>query len=583
MNYKGDDLLKFNISKIILKSFPFILYGSVFWFTDKVSFLLRTGRSITNQNVFGLYVSLNKIDIIAGVFATAVFLFVKNRKKGVTRNGEEYGSARWGTAKDIEPYIDKKFENNIILTNTERIMLGRNKIPKYNINKNVLVIGGSGSGKTRFHVKPNIMQMNASYVITDPKGTILLECGNMLKNNGYKIKVLNLIDFSQSMRYNPFNYIKKESDILSLINCIMENTSDKNKTGGDEFWSKAESLYYQALVSYIWEEAPEEEQNINTLLEMLNASEVSEENENFKNEIDILFENLKNRNPESYAVRQYTKYKLAAGKTAKSILISCAARMSPFDIKSVRDILSTDDLEIDKIGDEKTALFVIVSDTDSTFDFIAGMLYTQMFNVLCEKALENDGALKEHVTFLLDEFANQKIPNFERTISVIRSRNISAHIVLQSYSQLKSRYKDDAETITNNCDSFLFLGGKGSTLKEISASLGKQTIDVTNKSETFSNQKSFGNNTQKTGRELMTQDELELMDGNKCICQIRGIRPFLSDKFDITKHKQYHNLYDYDKRNRFDVKKYIDNYKCNINFNDENQLYEVFELNKEDL
>lgn len=583
MKYKGDDLLKFNILKIILKSFPFILYGAVFWFTDKVSFLLRTGRSITNQNVFGLYISLNKIDIIAGVFATAVFLFVKNRKKGVTRNGEEYGSARWGTSKDIEPYIDKKFENNIILTNTERIMLGRNKIPKYNINKNVLVIGGSGSGKTRFHVKPNIMQMNASYVITDPKGTILLECGNMLKNNGYKIKVLNLIDFSQSMRYNPFNYIKKESDILSLINCIMENTSDKNKTGGDEFWSKAESLYYQAIVSYIWEEVPQEEKNINTLLEMLNASEVSEENENFKNEIDILFENLKNKNPESYAVRQYTKYKLAAGKTAKSILISCAARMSPFDIKSVRDILSTDDLEIDKIGDEKTALFVIVSDTDSTFDFIAGMLYTQIFNVLCEKALENDGALKEHVTFLLDEFANQKIPNFERTISVIRSRNISAHIVLQSYSQLKSRYKDDAETITNNCDSFLFLGGKGSTLKEISASLGKQTIDVTNKSETFSNQKSFGNNTQKTGRELMTQDELELMDGNKCICQIRGIRPFLSDKFDITKHKQYHNLYDYDKRNRFDVKKYIDNYKCNINFNDENQLYEVFELNKEDL
>lgn len=583
MNYKGDDLLKFNISKIILKSFPFILYGSVFWFTDKVSFLLRTGRSITNQNVFGLYISLNKIDIIAGVFVTAVFLFVKNRKKGVTRNGEEYGSARWGTAKDIKPYIDKKFENNIILTNTERIMLGRNKIPKYNINKNVLVIGGSGSGKTRFHVKPNIMQMNASYVITDPKGTILLECGNMLKNNGYKIKVLNLIDFSQSMRYNPFNYIKKESDILSLINCIMENTTDKNKTGGDEFWSKAESLYYQAIVSYIWEEVPQEEKNMNKLLEMLNSSEVSEENENFKNETDILFENLKNKNPESYAVRQYTKYKLAAGKTAKSILISCAARMSPFDIKSVRDILSTDDLEIDKIGDEKTALFVIVSDTDSTFDFIAGMLYTQMFNVLCEKALENDGALKEHVTFLLDEFANQKIPNFERTISVIRSRNISAHIVLQSYSQLKSRYKDDAETITNNCDSFLFLGGKGSTLKEISASLGKQTIDVTNKSETFSNQKSFGNNTQKTGRELMTQDELELMDGNKCICQIRGIRPFLSDKFDITKHKQYHNLYDYDKRNRFDVKKYIDNYKCNINFNDENQLYEVFELNKEDL
>lgn len=583
MKYKGDDLLKFNISKIILKSFPFILYGSVFWFTDKVSFLLRTGRSITNQNVFGLYISLNKIDIIAGVFVTAVFLFVKNRKKGVTRNGEEYGSARWGTAKDIEPYIDKKFENNIILTNTERIMLGRNKIPKFNINKNVLVIGGSGSGKTRFHVKPNIMQMNASYVITDPKGTILLECGNMLKNNGYKIKVLNLIDFSQSMRYNPFNYIKKESDILSLINCIMENTSDKNKTGGDEFWSKAESLYYQAIVSYIWEEVPQEEKNMNKLLEMLNSSEVSEENENFKNETDILFENLKNKNPESYAVRQYTKYKLAAGKTAKSILISCAARMSPFDIKSVRDILSTDDLEIDKIGDEKTALFVIVSDTDSTFDFIAGMLYTQIFNVLCEKALENDGALKEHVTFLLDEFANQKIPNFERTISVIRSRNISAHIVLQSYSQLKSRYKDDAETITNNCDSFLFLGGKGSTLKEISASLGKQTIDVTNKSETFSNQKSFGNNTQKTGRELMTQDELELMDGNKCICQIRGIRPFLSDKFDITKHRQYHNLYDYDKQNRFDVKKYIDDYRCNINFNDENQLYEVFELNKEDL
>ena len=382
-------------------------------------------------------------------------------------------------------------------------MVGRNKIPKYNINKNVLIIGGSGSGKTRFHIKPNLMQMNASYIVTDPKGTVVMECGKMLQRGGYEIKILNTIDFKQSVKYNPFRYIHSENDILKLVNCIMENTKDEDSKGGDDFWAKAEALYYQALIGYIWYEAPEEEKNMTTLLEMLNASEVREEDETFKNAVDLLFDALEQRDPQHFAVRQYRKYKLAAGKTAKSILISCGARMSPFDIQEVRELMEDDELELDKIGDRKTALFCVVSDTDTTFNFIAAMVYTQMFNVLCDRALENGGALPIHVTCLLDEFANQKIPNFQHLISVIRSREISAHIVVQTQSQLKAIYKDNAETIIGNCSCVLFLGGKElSTLKEISETLGRETIDMFNTSDTRGSQRSMGINYQKLGKDM---------------------------------------------------------------------------------
>ena len=437
-------------------------------------------------------------------------------------------------------------------------MVGRNKNPKYNINKNVLVIGGSGSGKTRFHIKPNLMQMNASYIITDPKGTVLIECGKMLQRGGYEIKILNTIDFKQSMHYNPFRYIRSENDILKLVTCIMENTKGEDSKGGEDFWQKAEALYYQALIAYIWYEAPEEEKNMTTLLEMLNASEVREEDETFKNAVDLMFESLEKENPQHFAVRQYKKYKLAAGKTAKSILISCGARMAPFDIKEVRELMEGDELELDKLGDRKTALFCVVSDVDTTFNFIAAMVYTQMFNVLCDKALENGGALKHHVTCLLDEFANQKIPNFQHLISVIRSREISAHIVVQTQSQLKALYKDHAETIVGNCSCVLFLGGKErSTLKEISETLGRETIDLYNTSDTRGSQRSMGVNYQKLGKELMSTDELAVMDGGKCILQVQGVRPFFSDKYDITKHPQYKYLSDSNPKNAFNVAKYL--------------------------
>ena len=492
----------------------------------------------------------------AAAIRAVVYFKAKNAKK--YRQGVEYGSARWGGPKDIAPFIAPKFDQNILLTQTERIMLGRNKIPKYNINKNVLIIGGSGSGKTRFHIKPNLMQMNASYIVTDPKGTVVLECGKMLKRGGYEIKILNTIDFKQSMRYNPFRYIRCENDILKLVNCIMENTKGEDSKGGEDFWAKAEALYYQALIAYIWYEAPEEEKNMTTLLEMLNASEVREEDENFKNAVDLMFEQLEKRDPEHFAVRQYKKYKLAAGKTAKSILISCGARMAPFDIREVRQLMEGDDLELDKIGDRKTALFCVVSDTDTTFNFIAAMVYTQMFNVLCDEALKNGGALKTHVTCLLDEFANQKIPNFQHLISVIRSREISAHIVVQTQSQLKALYKDHAETIIGNCSCVLFLGGKErSTLKEISETLGKETIDMFNTSDTRGSQRSMGVNYQKLGKELMSTDELAVMDGGKCILQVQGVRPFFSDKYDITRHPQYKYLSDANPKNAFDIEKYL--------------------------
>lgn len=454
-------------------------------------------------------------------------------------------------------------------------MLGRNKIPKYNINKNVLVIGGSGSGKTRFHVKPNLMQQNCSYCCTDPKGTVVLECGKMLQRGGYEIKILNTINFRESMKYNPFRYIRSENDILKLVNCIMENTKGEDSKGGEDFWAKAEALYYQALIAYIWYEAPPEEKNMTTLLEMLNASEVREEDESFKNAVDMMFDRLEQRDPDHFAVRQYKKYKMAAGKTAKSILISCGARMAPFDIREVRELMEDDELELDMLGDRKTALFAIVSDTDTTFNFIAAMMYTQLFNTLCDKALENGGSLKTHVTFLLDEFSNQKIPNFEHLISVIRSRNISAHVIVQTQSQLKAVYKDHAETIIGNCSSVLFLGGKEqSTLKEISSMLGKETIDTFNTSDTRGSQRSYGLNYQKLGKELMTPDELAVMDGGKCILQVQGVRPFFSDKFDITKHPQYKYLSDANPKNTFDVAKFIKR-RLKVKPEDEFEVYEL--------
>lgn len=560
-----------DIKKYVVPNLPYVM---MFWFFSKIAegYRLSAGADAVTKMmaaVSGLGAAITENPLpgfhprdlligVAGAAAVRAVVYFKGKNAKKYRHGVEYGSARWGTQEDIKPFIDPKFPDNILLTQTERIMLGRNKIPKYNINKNVLIIGGSGSGKTRFHVKPNLMQMNASYVVTDPKGTVVLECGKMLQRGGYEIKILNTINFKESMKYNPFRYIRSENDILKLVNCIMENTKGEDSKGGEDFWSKAEALYYQALIAYIWYEAPEDEKNINTLLEMLNASEVREEDETFKNAVDMMFDRLEQRDPEHFAVRQYKKYKMAAGKTAKSILISCGARMAPFDIKEVRDMMMDDELELDKLGDRKTALFCIVSDTDTTFNFIASMVYTQMFNTLCDKALENGGALKTHVTCLLDEFANQKIPNFEHLISVIRSREISAHVIVQTQSQLKAVYKDHAETIIGNCSCVLFLGGKEqSTLKEISAMLGKETIDTFNTSDTRGSQRSYGLNYQKLGKELMTPDELAVMDGGKCILQVQGVRPFFSDKFDITKHPQYKYLSDADPKNTFDVAKFV--------------------------
>lgn len=563
--------MKFDVKKILLPNLPYVF---VFWFFNRVAegYRLAAGADAVTKAMgavsgLGTLVAANPLpsfhprNLLFGaagavVIRAVVYFKAKNAKK--YRHGVEYGSARWGGPKDIAPFINPQFDQNILLTQTERIMVGRNKIPKYNINKNVLVIGGSGSGKTRFHIKPNLMQMNASYIVTDPKGTVVLECGKMLQRGGYEIKILNTIDFKQSMKYNPFRYIYCENDILKLVNCIMENTKGEDSKGGEDFWAKAEALYYQALIAYIWYEAPEEEKNMTTLLEMLNASEVREDDENFKNAVDLIFDALEKRDPQHFAVRQYKKYKMAAGKTAKSILISCGARMAPFDIREVRELMEGDELELEKIGDRKTALFCIVSDTDMTFNFISAMVYTQMFNVLCDRALQNGGALKTHVTCLLDEFANQKIPNFQHLISVIRSREISAHIVVQTQSQLKAVYKDHAETIIGNCSCVLFLGGKErSTLKEISETLGRETIDLFNTSDTRGSQRSMGVNYQKLGKELMTTDELAVMDGGKCILQVQGVRPFFSDKFDITKHPQYKYLLDSSKKNAFDIEKYL--------------------------
>ena len=521
-------------------------------------------QGLLELNRMSFFPSLYLIDIIMGIGTAVLIKFIvytkgKNAKK--FRQGKEYGSARWGNRKDIEPYMDEKFQNNILLTKTERLsMNGRPSNPKYARNKNVLVIGGSGSGKTRFYVKPNLMQMHSSYCVTDPKGTIVLECGKMLEDNGYEIRILNTINFKKSMKYNPFSYIHSEKDILKLVQTIIANTKGEGEKAGEDFWVKAEKLYYTALIAYIYYEAPKEEKNFATLLDMIDASEVREDDENYKNPIDRLFEALEKKEPRHFAVKQYKKYKLAAGKTAKSILISCGARLAPFDIQELRDLMSEDELELDCIGDRKTALFVIISDTDDTFNFVVSIMYSQLFNLLCDKADDvYGGRLPVHVRFLLDEFANiGLIPKFEKLIATIRSREISASIILQAQSQLKAIYKDNADTIIGNCDSTLFLGGKEkTTLKELSETLGKETIDLYNISETKSNQNSFAMNYQKTGKDLMSQDEITVMDGGKCIFQLRGVRPFFSDKYDITKHKNYRLLEDYDKKNRFDVERYI--------------------------
>ena len=559
--------------KLVLMNLPYVLAG---YFCDKVACLWRVspGRDASAkmmavmEGMEGLFSnplpSFYPRDLLIGVccgIALRLVVYFKSKNAKKFRKGVEYGSARWGNEKDIEPYMDSVFENNILLTQTERLMMsGRPKQPKYARNKNILVIGGSGSGKTRFFVKPNLMQMHSSYVVTDPKGTVLVECGKMLKKGGYKIKVLNTINFAKSMHYNPFAYLRSEKDILKLVNTIIVNTKGEGQQSGEDFWVKAEKLYYTALIAYIWYEAPEEEQNFAMLIDMIDASEAREDDENFKNAVDLLFDELEEKDPNHFAVRQYKKYKLAAGKTAKSILISCGARLAPFDIKELRDLMEYDDLELDTLGEKKTALFVIISDTDATFNFVVSIMYSQLFNLLCDKADDvYNGRLPVHVRMLLDEFANiGQIPQFEKLIATIRSREISASIILQSKSQLKAIYKDNADTIEGNCDTTLFLGGKEkTTLKELAEVLGKETIDLYNTSDTRGTSQSYGLNYQKTGKELMSQDEIAVMDGGKCIMQLRGVRPFFSDKFDITKHGRYRELSDYDQKNTFDIEDYV--------------------------
>ncbi|GFI24038.1 conjugal transfer protein TraG [Lachnospiraceae bacterium] len=559
--------------KLVLMNLPYVLAG---YFCDKTACLWRVSPGQdASAKMMAVMAGMEDLfsnplpsfypkDLLIGAgcgiaLRLVVYFKAKNAKK--FRKGVEYGSARWGNAKDIEPYMDSEFENNILLTQTERLMMsGRPKQPKYARNKNILVIGGSGSGKTRFFVKPNLMQMHSSYVVTDPKGTVLVECGKMLKKGGYKIKVLNTINFAKSMHYNPFAYLRSEKDILKLANTIIVNTKGEGQQSGEDFWVKAEKLYYTALIAYIWYEAPEEEQNFAMLIDMIDASEAREDDENFKNAVDLLFDELAEKDPNHFAVRQYAKYKLAAGKTAKSILISCGARLAPFDIKELRDLMEYDDLELDTLGEQKTALFVIISDTDATFNFVVSIMYSQLFNLLCDKADDvYNGRLPVHVRMLLDEFANiGQIPQFEKLIATIRSREISASIILQSKSQLKAIYKDNSDTIEGNCDTTLFLGGKEkTTLKELEDILGKETIDLYNTSDTRGTSQSYGLNYQKTGKALMSQDEIAVMDGGKCIMQLRGVRPFFSDKFDITKHGRYKELSDYDQKNAFDIEKYV--------------------------
>jgi len=507
--------------------------------------------------------NLHPLDFLVGLccgagLRLAVYLRGKNAKK--YRHGMEYGSARWGTPKDIEPFMAPKFEDNIILTKTERLMMSnRPPDPKNARNKNVLIVGGSGSGKTRFWLKPNLLQMHSSYVVTDPKGSIVVECGNALLKNGYKLKILNTINFSKSMHYNPFAYVHSEKDVLKLVTTLMTNTKGEG-SGGDPFWEKSERLLLTALIAYLHYEAPVEEQNFATLLEMLNTMQVLEDDEEYQNPVDLLFEELAKKKPNSFAGRQYKLYKLAAGKTAKSILISCGARLAPFDIQELRDLTMYDELQLDTLGDKKTALFLIMSDTDSTFNFLISMVYTQLFNLLCDKADDvYGGKLPIHVRCLIDECANiGQIPNLEKLVATIRSREISACLVLQARSQLKAIYKDNADTIVGNMDSQIFLGGsEPTTLKDLSEMLGKETIDAFNTSDTRGNSPSYGTTFQKMGHELLSRDELAVLDGGKCILQLRGVRPFLSDKYDLTQHPNYKLTSDYDPKNTFDIEKYL--------------------------
>ena len=578
-----------NIKPILLK-LPYLAFVYLF---DK---LCQAFRLSIRDNVLDTFLSLGEgfakafetfapsfhpIDLTVSVFGTGLIIlvmYVRGLEARKYRKGKEYGSARWGNAEDIAPYIDPMFENNVLLTNTERLMMSsRPSHPKYARNKNVLVVGGSGSGKTRFYVKPNLMQMHSSYVVTDPKGTVLIECGKMLQRAGYKIKVLNTINFKKSMHYNPFAYIHNETDILKFVNTLIENTKGDGEKSGEDFWVKAEKLYYCALIGYIHYEAPESEKNISTLLDMINASEAREDDEDFQNPVDLMFERLEEKEPEHFAVKQYKKYKLAAGKTAKSILISCGARLAPFDIKELRELMENDEMELDTLGDRKTALFIISSDTNSTFDFVNALICSQLFNVLCTKADDvYGGRLPVHVRCLLDEFANIKIPDMQRLIAVLRSREISCSLVVQSQSQLKAIYKDHADTIVGNCDTMLFLGGKEkTTLKEISEILGKETIDSFNKSENRGREVSHGLNFQKLGKELMTQDEIATMNGSKCILQVRGVRPFLSDKFDITAHPNYKYLSDFDKKNAFDPEKELRRRPAIVGQNEVFDYYEI--------
>lgn len=571
--------------KTIIGLLPLLIFV---WFGNKIYCAYRlnglTAEMMTAVN--GMFSnpmpSFNKSDLLAGFVTAAafkLFLYFKKKNRKNFRDKEEYGSARWGTQKDIEPYVDfENPKNNIILTKTESLtMNGRPPNPKYARNKNIIVVGGSGSGKTRFFVKPNIMQMHSSYVVTDPKGTLVLECGKMLQKAGYRIKIINTINMDKSMHYNPFAYIHSEEDILNLANTIITNTKGEGDKSGEDFWVKAERLLYCAFIAIIYYEFPQEERNFGTLLWLINQCETREDDETFKNRVDIMFEQLEAKKGEDhFAVRQYKKYKLAAGKTAKSILISCGARLAPFDIDKVRKMMAYDEMELDTLGDanQKTALFVIVSDTSSTYNFIIAMMYTQLFNLLCTVADDKyGGRLPTHVRCLLDEFANiGQIPNFDKLIATIRSREISASIILQSKSQLKAIYKDNADTIIGNCDTELFLGGKEkSTLKELSEILGKQTIDLFTTSETRGQSQSSGTNYNRTGRELMSQDEIAVMDGGKCIMQIRGTRAFFSDKYDITKHERYKELSDFDPKNTFDITGYVKS-RAKIRKNDEIEI-----------
>ena len=580
-----------NMKKLFLLNLPYLLFVYPF---DKLAqaFRLAPGANLSGKLLsigdgftaafFSPWLSFHPTDLLIGiagavVLRMAVYLKGKNAKK--YRHGIEYGSARWGTAADIAPYMDKDFFQNIPMTQTERItMASRPKQPKYARNKNILVIGGSGSGKTRFFCKPSLLQAHSSYVCTDPKGTLLPEIGAFLERKKYRIKCLNLINFRKSMKYNPLAYIRSEKDILKLVNALIMNTKGEGEKSSEDFWVKAERLYYSALIGYIWYEATEEEKNFITILDLINASEAREDDETYQSPVDLLFSQLEEREPDHFAVKQYRKFKMAAGKTLKSILISCGARLAPFDIKELRDLMEYDELELDTLGDQKTALFVILSDTDSTFNFVAALMYSQLFNLLCDKADDfYGGRLPVHVRLILDEFANiGQIPNFDKLIATIRSREISASIILQSQSQLKTIYKDAADTIVGNCDSTLFLGGKEkSTLKEISELLGKETIDLYNQSENRGSQVSHGLSYQKLGKELMTQDELAVMDGGKCIFMLRGVRPFLSDKYDLTRHPNYRYTADADPKNVFDMERYMKKQRAVVKPTDTFDVYEI--------